>query len=68
MSHNLHFDENTDKYSFFSVKEKAWHGLGQILDVHPTSEQAIRQASLDYEVVKAPAFYSYKSGAYRGRR
>ncbi len=56
MAHNLHFDENTGKHSFFSVKEKAWHGLGQILDVHPTSEEAIRQAGLDYEVVKAPLY------------
>ncbi|TKT85981.1 DUF932 domain-containing protein [Dyadobacter frigoris] len=56
MAHNLHFDENTGKHSFLSVKEKAWHGLGQILDEHPTSEQAIKQAGLDYEVVKAPLF------------
>jgi len=56
MAHNLHFNESTDRHSFFSVKEKAWHGLGQILDEHPTSEEAIRQAGLDYEVVKAPLF------------
>ena len=28
MAHNLNFNENTGKYSFFSVKEKAWHALG----------------------------------------
>lgn len=56
MSHNLHFNENHGKHSFFSVKEKAWHGLGQILENHPDSQQAIKQAGLDYEVVKAPLF------------
>jgi hypothetical protein len=30
MAHNLNFNNRTGKYSFFSVKEKAWHGLGQI--------------------------------------
>jgi hypothetical protein len=32
MAHTINFSENTDKHSFFSVKEKAWHGLGQIVD------------------------------------
>ncbi|GAA5089308.1 hypothetical protein GCM10023210_13960 [Chryseobacterium ginsengisoli] len=56
MAHNLNFNDNTGKYSFFSVKEKAWHGLGQILEQHPTSEEAIKYAGLDYEVLKKPAF------------
>ncbi|MCF2443297.1 DUF945 domain-containing protein [Dyadobacter sp. CY345] len=56
MSHNLHLNEHTNKHSFFSVKEKAWHELGQILDKHPTSVQAIKEAGLDYEVAKAPLF------------
>lgn len=56
MSHNINFNEITGKNSFFSVKEKAWHGLGQILDQHPTSKEAIVQAGLDYQVVKTPLF------------
>ncbi|MGY3212483.1 hypothetical protein ACVW2L_001536 [Mucilaginibacter sp. HD30] len=30
MAHNLNFNQQNNDYSFFSVKEKAWHGLGKI--------------------------------------
>jgi phage/plasmid-like protein (TIGR03299 family) len=56
MAHNIHFDENTGKHSFFSVKEKAWHGLGQIVDNCELSSEAIAYAGLDYDVVKSPLF------------
>ncbi|WP_316795626.1 DUF932 domain-containing protein [Pedobacter agri] len=56
MAHNLNFNSRTGNYSFFSVKQKAWHGLGQIVEDYPTSEEAIRHAGLDYEVIKAPLF------------
>lgn len=54
MAHDINFNENTRKHSFFSVKEKAWHGLGQIVEEYPTSEEAIIFAGLDYEVIKKP--------------
>ncbi|MFC4163871.1 DUF932 domain-containing protein [Epilithonimonas zeae] len=54
MSHNINFNQRTGNYSFFSVKQKAWHGLGLIVDHYPTSEEAIKYAGLDYEVVKSP--------------
>ncbi|TKT84718.1 DUF932 domain-containing protein [Dyadobacter frigoris] len=54
MSHNLHLNENTGNHSFFAVKEKAWHGLGQIVQQAPTSGEAIGLAGLDYQVVKTP--------------
>ena len=60
MAHNLNFNNRTGKYSFFSVKEKAWHNLGQIVQEYPTSEEAIKFAGLDYEVEKSPLF---KKGA-----
>ena len=53
MAHNIYFDENTGKHSFFSVQEKAWHGLGQIVDQYPNSKDAICHAGLDYQVEKA---------------
>ena len=53
MAHNINYDENTGKHSFFSVKEKAWHGLGQIVDQYPTSSEAIQHAGLNYQVQKA---------------
>ncbi|VFA41278.1 DUF932 domain-containing protein [Chryseobacterium indologenes] len=56
MAHNLNFNNRTGKYSFFSVKEKAWHNLGQIVQEYPTSEEAIKFAGLDYEVEKSPLF------------
>jgi len=56
MAHNLNYNEQTEKHSFFSVKEKAWHGLGQIVADYPTSAEAIRYAGLDYEVEKRPLF------------
>lgn len=52
MAHNLNFNEQTGKHSFFSVKEKAWHGLGQIVQDYPTSADALKFAGLDYEVTK----------------
>ena len=56
MGHNLNYNEGTGKYSFFSVKEKAWHGLGQVVADYPTSSEAIQHAGLDYEVVKTPLY------------
>lgn len=56
MAHNINYNSKTGSYSFFSVKEKAWHGLGQIVEDYPTSAEAIRHAKLDYEVVKSPLY------------
>ncbi len=56
MAHHLFYNEQTEKHSFFSVREKAWHGLGQIVEDYPTSGEAIRYAGLDYLVEKRPLF------------
>lgn len=56
MAHQINFNEQTQKHSFFSVKEKAWHGLGQIVERYPTSAEAISYAGLDYIVEKRPLF------------
>lgn len=56
MGHNLNFNERTGRYSFFTVKEKAWHNLGQVVTDFSTSAEAIKHAGLDYEVVKSPLF------------
>lgn len=58
MAHNLNYNEKTGKHSFFSVKQKAWHGLGQIITAYPTSSEAIIHAGLDYTVEKWP-MYAY---------
>lgn len=56
MAHNINYNEQTGKHSFFSVKEKAWHGLGTIIEDYPTSAEAIKYAGLDYHVEKRPLF------------
>ena len=56
MAHNIHFNEQTGKHSFFSVQQKPWHGLGTIVTDYPTSAEALQFAGLDYEVVKRKLF------------
>src|SRR5674476_553441 len=56
MAHNINYNEQTGKHSFFSVKEKAWHGLGQIVEGYPTSAEALKFAGLDYTVEKRKLF------------
>lgn len=56
MAHKLNFDKRSGTWSFASNSEKAWHGLGQIVDKAMTAEEAIKNANLDYEVAKAPLY------------
>ncbi|GAC1312574.1 MAG: hypothetical protein NVSMB24_34340 [Mucilaginibacter sp.] len=56
MAHQIGFNQKTGRNSFMSVKEKAWHGLGQIIDRYPTSSEAIQHAGLDYIEEKRPLF------------
>lgn len=50
MAHNLNINQETGKASFFTVKEKAWHGLGTIVKECPNSREAIKLAGLDFDV------------------
>lgn len=54
MAHNLNFNEKLNRHSFFSVKEKAWHELGIVVDKCPNSAEAIKLAGLDFDVDKSP--------------
>ncbi len=56
MAHNINYNEQTSKHSIFSVKEKAWHGLGQIVQDYPTSREALEAAGLNYKVEKRKLF------------
>jgi len=62
MAHNINFNEQTGQHSFFSVKEKAWHGLGQIVLDYPTSKEALQFAGLDFEVLKRPNIHKLDNG------
>lgn len=67
MAHNINFNEQTGKHSFFSVQEKAWHGLGQIVENYPTSAEAIDYAGLNYNVEKRPLF-TYDTENHKGNQ
>ncbi|SHM52422.1 DUF932 domain-containing protein [Flavobacterium saccharophilum] len=56
MAHNINYNEQSGKHSFFSTKQTAWHNLGQIITDYPTSAEAILHAGLDYEVEKRKLF------------
>jgi phage/plasmid-like protein (TIGR03299 family) len=63
MAHQLNFNEKNQQYSFFSVKEKAWHGLGKIVDQYPNSREALEFAGLNFEVIKRPNIHRLDNGA-----
>lgn len=54
MAHNL--EQRDGSAPFFSVKEKAWHVLGTIIENCPDLTAAIELARLGFEVVKQPIF------------
>ena len=56
MAHNINRNAFTGQDAFFSVQQKAWHGLGQIVTDYPTSAEAIEYAGLNFEVQKRPIF------------
>lgn len=42
--------------TMFSVREKPWHGLGTIVAEAQKSEEALRLAGLDWNVIQAPIY------------
>ena len=56
MAHELNFNQLNKTWSFASNAEKAWHGLGQVVDGAMTAEEAIKLANLDYTVEKANVY------------
>ena len=62
MAHNIHFNEQTNQHSFFSVQEKAWHGLGKVVTDYPNSRDAMQYAGLDFMVEKRTIFCSKLTG------
>ena len=56
MSHNIHFNIQANRHSFFSVKEKPWWSMAKVISYHPTSKEAIQEALLDYKVEKRKLF------------
>lgn len=54
MAHNINVENG--KAAFFSYRESAWHGLGQVVNAPVTSADAIRLAGLDWSVEKQPLY------------
>ena len=61
MAHNISFTNG--KHAFFSRKEIPWHRLGQIVEDALTSEEAIKAAGLDFDVIKCPAYAKFPEGS-----
>ena len=58
MAHLINYNESKGTHSFASHSEKAWHGLGQIVETAMTAEEAIKLANLDYEVEKTSILFN----------
>lgn len=63
MAHQINYNEQTGKHSFFSVRQRAWHGLGQIVESYPTSAEALEFAGLNFTVEKAPNIHRLPDGS-----
>ncbi len=59
MSANINFNKSTEKYSFYSKKDVAWHGLGQVVQEAKTSTEVIELAQLNWKVEKLPIYCKY---------
>lgn len=51
--------------TMFSVREKPWHGLGQIIREAVCSEEAIKLAGLDWEVRQEAVIYKGQDSGYQ---
>lgn len=58
MAHLINYNESKGTHSFASHSEKAWHGLGQIVENAMTAEEAIKLANLDYEVERTSIHFN----------
>ncbi len=56
MAHELMFNDD-GKAAMFYVGEKPWHDEGTKLENPPNAAEAIKAASLDWSLAKAPLFY-----------
>jgi phage/plasmid-like protein (TIGR03299 family) len=66
MAHNIFYNPITKKNSFFSRKELAWHGLGQILDQDiVTAKEAMVASQSDFEVIKDIGYVEVAPGQFK---
>lgn len=60
MAHNLDFSKGSA--AFVSYAEKAWHGLGTVLNNPLTVEDALNQGGLNFDVFKVPNIHYLPNG------
>lgn len=60
MAHNLDFSKG--KAAFISFAAPAWHNLGKVFTDAISTEQALREAGLDYQVLKLPNIHILPNG------
>ena len=46
--------------TMYSTREKPWHGLGTVVREAPTSENALRLAGIDWNVVQEPIYTPFR--------
>lgn len=56
---NINYNEQKGTYSFYSLKELPWHGLGTIVEEAKTPSEILEIANMDYRVELAPLYASF---------
>lgn len=56
---NINYNEIRGIYSFYSLKELPWHGLGTIVEEAKTPSEILEIANMDYRVELAPLYASF---------
>lgn len=59
MADNINYNVQKGTYSFYSLKENPWHGLGTIVEEAETPDEILKIANMDYEVKLAPLYASF---------
>lgn len=54
MPDNINFNSQTNSYSFYTVKQPAWHMKGIVSDKYETSHEVLQNSGLGYTVEKLP--------------
>lgn len=47
---------------FVGIRQPAWHGLGKVLDNPVPATQAVREADMDFSIIKSPMYASIQDG------
>nr|DAO45947.1 MAG TPA: protein of unknown function (DUF932) [Crassvirales sp.] len=56
---NINYNEQKETYSFYSLKELPWHGLGTIVEEAKTPSEILEIANMDYRVELTPLYASF---------